>query len=126
MKISGSRSARIRELYKKTVSKVKTSGTQGSKAVDAVSSKKTAAKDGVAAAGTRGTKGVSGAQYDDVLAKLEARTEEFACQAIAKAPDVRKARVDAIAKAIENGTYTFDADAVAERLAASGLFDDLE
>jgi len=37
---------------------------------------------------------------------------------------VRKAKVEAIAEAIKNKTYKVDYEAVAERMLASGLFDD--
>jgi len=123
LKITGSRSSRIRELYKKTIQEVKTSGTQFSSAVDQAKAR----LDGKVGqtTGRTGNKGVSGAGYDDVQAKVEAKTEEFAAQAVASAPDIREAKVNAIKQAIENKTYRIDADAVAERLLASGLFDDL-
>jgi flagellar biosynthesis anti-sigma factor FlgM len=123
LKITGSRSSRIRELYKKTIQEVKTSGTQFSKAVDQA---KTGLDGKVGqTTGATGKKGVSGAAYDDVQAKIEAKTEEFAAQAVASAPDIREAKVNAIQEAIKNKTYKIDAEAVAERLMASGLFDDL-
>ena len=123
MKITGSRSSRIRELYKKAVKEAKTSGTQFSRAVDAHRTEHGGKID--KATGKAGSKGVSGASYDDVLAKVDAKTEQFATQAIAQAPDVREAKVNAIQAAIKNGTYKIDVDAVADRLLASGLFDDI-
>jgi flagellar biosynthesis anti-sigma factor FlgM len=72
----------------------------------------------------RDTKTVSEARYDDVLAEVNAKTEEFAVQTVASAPNVRKAKVEAIAEAIRKGAYKVDYEAVAERLLASGVLDD--
>lgn len=122
MKIKGSQSERIRELYKKATQGVKTSGTQFSKAVDEAAGRKTG--DVNKAASKAGAKNVSEARYDDVLAQVDAKTEEFAVKTVARATDVRKAKVEAIAAAIQNKTYKVDYEAVAERLLASGVLDD--
>ena len=121
MKIKGSGAQKIRELYTKTTQGVKTSGTYA-KAVDGASASKKNAE--VSKASSSGKKAVSEARYDDVLAQVDARTEEFAVRTVASAPDVRKAKVEAIAEAIKNKTYKVDYEAVAERMLASGLFDD--
>ena len=120
LKIKGSQKARISELYKKTTQGVKTSGTYA-KAVDKASDKKAAA---VKTTESKAKQGVSEARYDDVLAHVDAHTEEFAVKTVASAPDVRKAKVDAIAEAIKNKTYKVDLEAVAERMLASGVMDD--
>ena len=125
LKVKGSQLERIRELYKKAAQGVKTSGTQFEKAVEEAGNKKKVT-DISKASSSRGKKAVPEAHYDDVLAQIDAKTEELAAQSVAKAPDIRKAKVDAIAEAIKNKTYKFDAEAVAERLLATGLFDDLE
>lgn len=122
MKIKGSQSERIRELYKKATQGVKTSGTQFSKAVDEAAGKK--AGEVSKASSKPGAKNVSEARYDDVLAQVDAKTEEFAVKTVASAHDVRKAKVEAIAEAIKNKTYKVDYEAVAERLLASGVLDD--
>ena len=116
MKIKGTGSERIRELYKKTTTGVKTSG-DFSKSVEAASHKE------VSKATTQ-TKGATGATFDNVLAQIDAKTEEFAVKTVASAPDVRQAKVDAIAAAIKNKTYKVDFEAVAERMLAAGLFDE--
>lgn len=121
MKIKGSQSERIRELYKKATQGVKTSGSDFANAVHGASGK----AGGVKSASTKsGAKGVSEARYDDVLAQVDARTEEFAVRTVAGASDVRKAKIEAIAEAIRNKTYKVDYEAVAERLLASGALDD--
>lgn len=122
MKIKGSQSERIRELYKKATQGVKTSGTQFSEAVKEAAGKKTGE---VSKSSSKpSAKNVSEARYDDVLAQVDAKTEEFAVKTVAGANDVRKAKVDAIAEAIKNKTYKVDYEAVAERLLASGVLDD--
>lgn len=121
MKIKGSGSERIRELYKKTTQGVKTSGTFA-RSVDEATGKK--AGEVSKAASQADKKGVSEARHDDVLARLDAKTEEFAVKTVASAPDVRKAKVEAIAEAIKNKTYKVDYEAVAERMLAAGLFDE--
>jgi anti-sigma28 factor (negative regulator of flagellin synthesis) len=121
LKIKGSGSQRIRELYKKTTQGVKTSGTKSSGAADGVSGK-SATK--VSNASTGKPKAASEARYDDVLAQIDARTEDFAVRTVARASDVRKAKVEAIAEAIKNKTYKVDFEAVAERMLASGVFNE--
>jgi anti-sigma28 factor (negative regulator of flagellin synthesis) len=121
VKIKGSQSERIRELYKKATQGVKTSGTQFSKAVDEAGKK---AGEVSKASSKPSAKNVSEARYDDVLAQVDAKTEEFAVKTVASAHDVRKAKVEAIAEAIKNKTYKVDYEAVAERLLASGVLDD--
>ena len=122
MKVNSSQSQRIRELYKKATHGVKTSGTQFSKAVEGASTK---SADVSKTSGSRSKK-TSEAHYEDVLAQVDAKTEEFAVKTVSQAPDIRKAKVDAIAEAIRNKTYKIDAEAVADRLLSSGLFDDFE
>ena len=122
MKIKGSQSERIRELYKKATQGVKTSGTQFSKAVEEAAGNKTGEVG--KASSKANAKNVSEARYDDVLAQVDAKTEDFAVKTVAGASDVRKAKVEAIAAAIQNKTYKVDYEAVAERLLASGVLDD--
>lgn len=117
LKIKGSGSDRIRELYKKTTQGVKTSGTFA-KSVDEAKPKK------VSTAESKTKKDVSEARHDDVLAQIDAKTEQFAVETVRSAPDVRKAKVEAIAEAIKNKTYKVDYEAVAERMLAAGLFDE--
>lgn len=114
LKIKGSGSQRIRELYAKTTTGVKTSGNFD-KSVKAAGTEKS---------GASGKKGASEATYDNVFAQIDAKTEEFAVKTVASAPDVRQAKVDAIAAAIKNKTYKVDFEAVAERMLAAGLFDE--
>lgn len=117
LKIKGSGSERIRELYKKTTTGVKTSGTFD-KSVKAAGNEK------VSTAKPDSKKGTSEATYDNVFAQIDAKTEQFAVKTVASAPDVRQAKVDAIAAAIKNKTYKVDFEAVAERMLAAGLFDE--
>lgn len=121
MKIKGSGSQRIRELYKKTTQGVKTSGTASSGAVDGTKAGKSSK---VSNASSSKPKAASEARYDDVLAQIDARTEDFAVRTVARASDVRKAKVEAIAEAIKNKTYKVDFEAVAERMLASGVFNE--
>lgn len=114
LKIKGSGSERIRELYKKTTTGVKASGSFD-KSVKAAGTEK---------ASTTKTKATSEATHDNVFAQIDAKTEEFAVKTVASAPDVRQAKVDAIAAAIKNKTYKVDFEAVAERMLAAGLFDE--
>jgi anti-sigma28 factor (negative regulator of flagellin synthesis) len=120
VKIKGSQSERIRELYKKATQGVKTSGSDFAKAVDGAAGKTGGVKNASTKAGAKGVD----ANYDSVLAEVNARTEDFAVRTVASASDVRKAKVDAIAEAIRNKTYKVDYEAVAERLLASGVLDD--
>jgi flagellar biosynthesis anti-sigma factor FlgM len=128
LKIRGSQAERIRALYKKAARSVQTSETPFAQAVgeanDIKSIKKP--KDAPEVSGTRGSRSESpgAAQYEDVLARVDERAEEVAVQAVARAPDIRKAKVEALAEAIKKGTYGVDYEAVAERLLASGVLDD--
>ena len=118
LKIKGSGSERIRELYKKTTTGVKTSGASFGESVKGASAKE------VSKAATQGKQGTTEASFDNVLAQIDAKTEDFAVKTVANAPDVRQAKVDAIAEAIKNKTYKIDFEAVAERMLAAGLFDE--
>jgi flagellar biosynthesis anti-sigma factor FlgM len=124
LKIERSQLERVRELYKKAVHEAKTSETQFSTAVEKAGSKTNEKIAGTAGAQDKAP--VSSAQYDDLLARVDSQTEELAVQTVARAPDIREARVQAIAEAIKNKTYKIDAEAVAERMLASGIFDDNE
>lgn len=63
--------------------------------------------------------------YAETHLGLDEAKYEVAAKAVADSPDVRMARVEDIKARIEAGTYEIDTEAVAERLAASGLFDDV-
>lgn len=123
MKIRGSQQSRIRELYKKAAQEVQTSGTQFSKAVETAGRKSSL---DVPRTEGPGKKSVQGTGAGDSMDKVEAKTEDYACQVVAQAPDIREARVNSIAEAIRNKTYKVDYEAVAERMLASGILDDVD
>ncbi|MBI3889962.1 MAG: flagellar biosynthesis anti-sigma factor FlgM [Candidatus Wallbacteria bacterium] len=72
--------------------------------------------------------GKAGAGINEARLGLEEHKYEVAAAAVAKVPDIRpdkQARIEELRAMIANGTYKTDADEIAKRLLASGLFDDL-
>ncbi len=69
------------------------------------------------------------AQADEARLGLEEHKYEVAAEAVARTPDIRPeklGRIEELRTMIANGTYQVDADEIAKRLVASGLFDDLK
>ncbi|MBI2945950.1 MAG: flagellar biosynthesis anti-sigma factor FlgM [Candidatus Wallbacteria bacterium] len=72
--------------------------------------------------------GKAGVGINEARLGLEEHKYEVAAAAVAKTPDIRpekEARIAELKAMIDNGTYKTDADEIAKRLLASGLFDDL-
>lgn len=64
--------------------------------------------------------------YNQVLMETDHQSIERVVTTVAQSPDIREARVNAIAEQIKNGTYKVDPEAVAERILASGILNDNE
>lgn len=117
MKVTDSRLDSIRSLVKK----LKTEKTQGAEGVEG-------AAGSTAASGTEGagrTGEVSAAGYGELHRAVEeqqlARDVELV---LGSADPARASKVSELKARIEAGEYQVDADKVAARLAASGLFDE--
>jgi len=107
----------IKELYKSLTHRVE--GTKG-EFKSAVQSAGVAEKQIATDPGAKSS-GSIGRDYDQVLLEADVHSIEFTAQAVHDAPDVREARVSDIADRIKNGTYNVDAEAIAEKLLASGV-----
>lgn len=118
MKISNSQLQDIRRLYKKFVTKKK---VQAAEFQETLASKATQSTETAAA---KTASNVPGTNYNELHQAIERRKLEVAAKAVAEAPDVRQEKIDAIQAQIDAGTYHVEPEAIAERLLASGLFDE--
>lgn len=67
------------------------------------------------------------AALNEARLDLEEHIHEVAAAAVARVPDIRPeklGRIEELRTMIQNGTYKVDADEIAKRMIASGLFDE--
>lgn len=119
MKVTDSRLDSIRALVKK----IKTEKTESASGVGA----------GESVGGSSSTVGaaksseVSAAGYGELHHAVEERQLANDVQLVLQATDpAREARIEALKAQVANGSYQVNAEAVAERLLRSGLFNDLD
>lgn len=118
MKISDSQLRDVRRLYKKYVNQKKVEASEMQETLASRSS------DSATAASTTASSSVASTNYDELHQAIERRKIDFAARAVAEAPDIRQERVDAIKAQIAQGSYKIDAEAIAERMISSGLYDE--